>query len=102
MTDFCAHCALEIGAHWPNPQELYDRGAPPKICPELFSVFGFRCDTTGLTSPEDAMKGVATVVLCEGCGMIFVDPDGVRIREDEEYVGRWSDLAKIIKGCLTN
>jgi hypothetical protein len=33
-------------------------------------------DLAGLTKPEDWAKGLAVGVICEGCGIIQVDPEG--------------------------
>ena len=56
MADFCKDCSIE--------------------------VFGVDCeDFAGVTTKEqyDGGNGSAMVVLCEGCGVIAVDPDGKRI-----------------------
>ena len=51
MADFCMQCS----------EELFGKD------------FG---DLAGITKPEDWKKGLACVVLCEGCGPIQVDPEG--------------------------
>ena len=50
MAEFCEACAAELG----HP-------------------YG---DFRGLTKPSDYEEGKAVVVLCEGCGIIQVDPNG--------------------------
>ena len=50
MAEFCEACALEIG----NPHG----------------------DFRGLTKQEDWDNGKAERVICEGCGLIQVDPSG--------------------------
>ena len=57
MADLCKQCSIE----------LYGRD------------FG---DLKGITSKKDWEQGKATVVLCEGCGIIQVDPDGRCISQD--------------------
>ena len=57
MADFCKQCS----------EELFGKD------------FG---DLAGITKPEDWDKGLACVVLCEGCGSIQVDPEGRRISID--------------------
>jgi hypothetical protein len=56
MADFCNQCAATLG---------FDHG-----------------DLDGITKPEDWEKGLAAVVLCEGCGAIQVDPQGNCISAD--------------------
>ena len=51
MADFCKQCS----------EELFGED------------FG---DFVGITKPEDWEKGLACVVLCEGCGPIQVDLEG--------------------------
>lgn len=34
-------------------------------------------DLKGLTTEEDWAKGLAQVVICEGCGYVRVNPEGV-------------------------
>ena len=36
-------------------------------------------DLAGITTEEDWAEGKAHVVLCEGCGLIQVDPEGKRV-----------------------
>lgn len=57
MADFCKQCSLEL----------------------FGEDFG---DLKGLTTNEDWKKGLAAVVICEGCGVIQVDPDGRCISPD--------------------
>lgn len=47
---------------------------------ELFEVDGQ--DFVGLTSKEAWAEGKAAVVICEGCGMIQVDPAGNCVSND--------------------
>lgn len=39
-------------------------------------------DLAGITKPEDWAKDLASVVICEGCGHIQVDPEGRCVSED--------------------
>jgi hypothetical protein len=39
-------------------------------------------DLAGITTKEDWEKGLAATVLCEGCGVIKVDPEGNCISVD--------------------
>jgi RNase P subunit RPR2 len=55
MADFCVQCAADMG---------------------------FPTDLANITTKEDWEKGLAVVVICEGCGIIQVDPDGNCISED--------------------
>lgn len=57
MADFCKQCSLE--------------------------KFGkdFK-DLTNITTEEDWNQGRSCVVICEGCGIIQVDPDGNCISND--------------------
>lgn len=57
MADFCVQCARELG-------------------------FGPPYDLAGFTTKEGWEKGLACVVLCEGCGAVQVDPDGYCISDD--------------------
>lgn len=50
MADFCAQCAFDMGFDSP--------------------------DLDGLTSEKDWADGRACAVICEGCGLIQVDPQG--------------------------
>lgn len=54
MADFCKQCSIE--------------------------TFGsdFK-DLANITTPEEYKQGLAALVLCEGCGFIYVDPEGKRI-----------------------
>ncbi len=62
MADFCKACAKEHG--------LPDG------------------DLKGLTKPEAWADGRAAVVICEGCGVIQVDPDGNCVSADCIRAGR--------------
>ena len=53
MADFCAACSKK-----------------------LFGDDGRDNDMKGITKQEDWEKGLSVVVLCEGCGLIQVDPEG--------------------------
>lgn len=56
MADFCKECSIEI--------------------------FNDDCgDLAGITTTKDMKRGIARLVLCEGCGPILVDPEGKRIRK---------------------
>jgi len=57
MTDFCKQCSIEL----------------------FGKDFG---DLKGITSRKDWEQGKAVVVICEGCGIIQVDPDGRCISQD--------------------
>jgi hypothetical protein len=39
-------------------------------------------DLAGLSTPEDTVKGLYAVVLCEGCGPTLVDHEGKCMCED--------------------
>lgn len=56
MADFCEQCAKDLGL--PSG------------------------DFRGITKKRDYRKGLACVVLCEGCGIIQVDPNGLCISGD--------------------
>lgn len=56
MADFCAQCAEDMD--WPDN------------------------DLRGLTKPDDYAKGLSVVAICEGCGIIQVDPAGRCISND--------------------
>lgn len=57
MSDFCQQCSLE--------------------------TFGKDCgDLAGLTKPEAWAEDLANVVICEGCGITQVDPEGRCIATD--------------------
>lgn len=36
-------------------------------------------DLAGITTAQQMSEGKAAVVICEGCGLTYVDPDGVCI-----------------------
>jgi len=57
MTDLCKQCSVELFGK--------DSG-----------------DLKGITSQEDWKQGKAAVVICEGCGIIQVDPNGKCISPD--------------------
>ena len=65
MADFCKQCAEEI---------FGKQAKRDGIC--LLS------DLRGITSKKDYAKGLAAVVICEGCGPIQVDPEGNCVSED--------------------
>ncbi|QPB12249.1 hypothetical protein [Providencia phage PSTCR5] len=72
MADFCRDCAIDI--------------------------LGFDTkDLAGLITKEDMYNGIRAHVICEGCGWILVDHNGVRVSVDdniqEEYAGASSDLS---------
>jgi len=52
------------------------------FCEQCAEHLGFPNDLKGITKKEDYEKGLACVVICEGCGTIQVDPDGRCISED--------------------
>jgi hypothetical protein len=56
MADFCNQCANALG---------FEEG-----------------DLAGITTYEDFACDMASVVVCEGCGVIFVDPEGNCISND--------------------
>jgi hypothetical protein len=39
-------------------------------------------ELAGLINPQQYAKGLTGLAICEGCGVINVDPDGVCISED--------------------
>ena len=46
-------------------------------------ILGERCsDFYGITSTNEWKRGKAAIVLCEGCGVIQVDPEGRCVSED--------------------
>lgn len=45
-------------------------------------IFGEESDFKGIQTKEDTDNGIATWVLCEGCGMILVDHLGKCINKD--------------------
>jgi hypothetical protein len=56
MAEFCKQCSREaMGEDWPDD------------------------DLAGLVSEDEVKRGLGAVVLCEGCGLIRVDHEGVRI-----------------------
>jgi hypothetical protein len=57
MAEFCRQCSIELFGR--------DHG-----------------DLAGITSRRDYQKGLAEVVICEGCGVIQVDPNGNCISND--------------------
>ena len=57
MADFCKQCSIE----------------------HFGEDFG---DLKGCTTKEDWAKGLAAIVICEGCGIIQVDPEGSCISDD--------------------
>lgn len=66
MADFCSQCSITIFG-----QDLED--------------------LAGITTPEQWAEGDAAVVLCEGCGITWVNPDG-------KCVSRTCDLSHGMKG----
>lgn len=56
MADFCNQCAEALG---------FEKG-----------------DLSGITTEEDYADNKAAIVICEGCGAIFVDPEGNCISKD--------------------
>lgn len=57
MADFCKQCSID---HFGRD-------------------FG---ELAGITTPEGWQDGRAHIVICEGCGVIQVDPDGNCVSED--------------------
>ena len=57
MADFCKACSVELFGD--------DRG-----------------QLKGVTSPEDWNQGRAGITICEGCGVIYVDPSGTCVSSD--------------------
>lgn len=47
-----------------------------EFCVQCAADHGFEPDFKGLTSERDWKRGLASMVICEGCGYIQVDPDG--------------------------
>lgn len=54
MAEFCRQCAE---GHFPDSPEFWN-------------------DLAGITTKGDWKRGYANVVICEGCGVIQVDPEG--------------------------
>lgn len=54
MAEFCRQCAE---GHFPDHPDFWD-------------------DFKGMTKPSDWVEKKAVVVICEGCGVIQVDPEG--------------------------
>lgn len=53
------------------------------FCKQCADGLGFpESDLKGLTDQDSWKEGLATVVLCEGCGAIQVDPDGRCVSSD--------------------
>lgn len=62
MADFCRQCSIEL--------------------------FGKDySDLKGLTKPEDWEKAKAVCTICEGCGLIQVDPEGNCVSKDCDKKG---------------
>ena len=59
MADFCMQC-----------------------CRDIIGIPGGLNDFKGLSSREDSEKGLFTTVLCEGCGPIQVDDEGMCVSKD--------------------
>lgn len=59
MADFCNQCAEDMG---------FPHG-----------------DLAGITKPEDQMRHLYAVVLCEGCGPIQVNKDGYCISDCDKH-----------------
>lgn len=59
MADFCRDCSIDV---WGK-----DYG-----------------DLADLSTEEDTKNGLFCVVICEGCGIIQVDHEGVSITKDEK------------------
>lgn len=57
MADFCRACSVEI-------------------------LGAYRGDLNGVTSDEEWQQGIAGTTICEGCGMIHVDPQGNCVSAD--------------------
>ncbi len=57
MAEFCRQCSIELFGR--------DHG-----------------DLAGVTGKGDYRKGLAEIVVCEGCGVIQVDPNGSCISRD--------------------
>jgi hypothetical protein len=58
MADFCKECSIELFG-------------------EDFQ------DLAGITKKKDFANGLRAIVICEGCGLIGVDPDGKRVGPKE-------------------
>lgn len=56
-------------------------------------LFGIGDDLAGITEPERYAAGEACVVICEGCGVIQVDPDGNCVSKDCLKKGHKDELA---------
>jgi hypothetical protein len=52
------------------------------FCKDCAEYHDFRNDAAGLTSQQDWDAGMAVTFLCEGCGPVFVAPDGSCGSED--------------------
>lgn len=59
MADFCKECSIKI-----FDQDFHD--------------------LAGLISEEKVLEGYGASVICEGCGPILVNHEGLRIKELEE------------------
>jgi len=68
MADFCKYCAMYV---WDNLDSI-------------------ESDFAGITKSVDFADGKAAVVICEGCGVIQVDPAGKCLTHtDEEHKAMW-------------
>lgn len=47
-----------------------------EYCVQCAEYWGFEPDFKGLVTREEWDRGLAAIVVCEGCGIIQVDPRG--------------------------
>lgn len=74
MADFCQECSYE--------------------------VWGFDTkDLAGLVTKEDMNRGVRAHVICEGCGWILVDHNGVRVSVDDNMQEEEAGISADITGA---
>lgn len=66
------------------------------FCNQCANFWGFEPDFAGFTTKEEWAEGYAKVVICEGCGVIQVDPEGYCVSDDCLGHGRpdYSELPK--------
>lgn len=63
MADFCKQCSIDLFGR--DYREL-----------------------ANITSPEDWARGLAVSTICEGCGVIQVDPDGNCVSKNCDRAGQ--------------
>lgn len=57
-------------------------------------------DLVGITSQKMFKRGLAAVVLCEGCGVIQVDPEGYCLGDCKEYFSGKSHICGHCPNCV--